>query len=172
MSQPNQNQSFFSVPDFLRHYRIINNTYREADMEGAAMTEPTNFGKIIVDALAAMTKNEGAIDQRLLRMYLTMTPSYLVMDTSMNSEGGLASWRTGFIRLVDILTALHKRGELELETVNEASRACSECWGISGSWRGLDECKETIREVAGKLKTLLDANGRTFQGQQIYTPTM
>lgn len=136
------------------------------------MTEPTNFGKIVVDALAAMTKNGGAIDQRLLRMYLTMTPSYLVMDTSTNSEGGLATWRTGFVQLVDVLVALQKRGELELETVNAASKACSECWSISGSWRGLDLCKETVREVAGKLKTLLDENGRTFQGQQIYTPTM
>lgn len=136
------------------------------------MTEPTNFGKIVVDALAAVTKNGGAIDQRLLRMYLTMTPSYLVMDTSTNSEGGLATWRTGFVQLVDVLVALQKRGELELETVNAASKACSECWSISGSWRGLDLCKETVREVAGKLKTLLDENGRTFQGQQIYTPTM
>ncbi|EJD01164.1 uncharacterized protein FOMMEDRAFT_21608 [Fomitiporia mediterranea MF3/22] len=170
MSQPNGGQGFFSVPDFLRHYRIVHNTLREADMESAtSMTEPTNFGKIVVNALAAMTKN-GGIDQRLLRMYLTMTPSYLVMDTSMNSEGGKTSWRTGFMRLVEVLVALHKRGELELETVNEASKACSECWSISGSWRGLEECKETIREVAAKLKTLLDPNGRTFQGQQIYTP--
>ena len=128
------------------------------------------FNLYFTTALAAMTKNGATIDQRLLQMYLTMTPSYLVMDTSVNSEGGIASWRTGFMRLVDVLVALHKRGELELETVNAASKACSECWSVSGSWRGLDECKETIREVAAKLKTLLDPNGRTFQGQQIYTP--
>lgn len=133
------------------------------------MTDPTDFGKIIINALAAMSRN-GAIDQRLLRMYLAMTPSYLVMDSSMNSEGGRASWRTGFLRLIDVLVALHNRGELELETVNDASKACSECWSVSGSWRGLEECKETIREVAAKLKTLLDPNGRTYKGQQIYTP--
>ena len=83
------------------------------------MTEPTNFGKIIVDALAAMTKNGGSIDQRLLRMYLTMTPSYLVMDSSMNSEGGIASWRTGFMRLVEVLVALHKpKNEMEMEILS------------------------------------------------------
>ncbi|KAI5124998.1 hypothetical protein M0805_007422 [Coniferiporia weirii] len=153
-----------------KQHRTNNHTW-EPEMEDAtSVSEPTNFGKIVVNALSAMTKSSGTIDQRILRMYLTMAPSYLVMDSSMNPEGGVASWKTGFHRLVDVLVALHKRGELQLETVNEASKACSECWSAAGSWRGLEDCKETVREIAGKLKTLLDANGRTFQGQQIYTP--
>lgn len=118
-----------------------------------------------------MTRNNGSIDQELLRMYLSLAPSYLVLDSSMNTEGGIASWNTGFQRLVDVLIALHRRNELELSTVNEASRACSECWSISGSWRGLDECRDCIREIAGKLKTkLLDDNGRTYKGNQVYAP--
>ncbi|KAH8118296.1 hypothetical protein DFH11DRAFT_661869 [Phellopilus nigrolimitatus] len=164
------NPIFQSRPLLQKQYRIIHHTWLPEMESASSMTEATNFGKVVVNALAAMTKNSGAIDQRLLRMYLSMAPSYLVMDSSMNAEGGLASWRTGFHRLVDVLVALHKRGDLELETVNEASKACSECWCVSGCWRGLEDCKETIREIAGKLKTLLDANGRTFRGQSIYTP--
>lgn len=117
-----------------------------------------------------MTKNEGAIDQRIIRAYLDLAPSHLVMDSSMNTESGITSWKTGFHRLVDVLAALNNRGELELETVNAAAKACSECWSVSGSWRGLEDCKDTVREIAEKLKNLLDPNGRTFQGQPIYTP--
>ena len=116
-----------------------------------------------------MTK-KGAIEQRLLRYYLTMSASFLITDTTMNPEGGLASWSQGFLQLVNVLVALHNRNELELETVNEASKACSECWNVSGSWRGLESGRDTVREVAGKLKSPLDPNGRTFQGQPIYTP--
>ena len=125
---------------------------------------------MVVDALAAMTKNQGVIDQRILRMYLALAASHLVMDSTMNTEGGIASWNTGFHRLVDVCVALNNRGELELETVNEAAKACSECWSTSGAWRGLEQCRDAVREIAEKLKSLLDPNGRTFQGQPIYTP--
>lgn len=140
-------------------------------MKGTPLaTESTNFGKLVINALAGMTKATGSIDQRLLRMYLSLAPSYLVLDTAMNTDGGVASWNSGFNRLVDVMVALHKRGELELDTVNEASKACSECWSVSGSWRGLDESRENVRSIAMKLKTLLDENGRTYQGNQVYAP--
>ena len=113
---------------------------------------------------------KGAIEQRLLRYYLTMSASFLVTDTTMNPEGGLNSWSSGFLQLANVLVALHNRSELELETVDEASKACSECWNVCGSWRGLETGRDTVREVAAKVKSLLDANGRTFQGQPIYTP--
>jgi len=82
----------------------------------------------------------------------------------MNPEQGVATWFVGFSRLVDILVALHARNELEHETVDAASKACSECWSAAGSWRGLDECREGVRAVAIKLKKLLDPNGRTYRG--------
>lgn len=88
----------------------------------------------------------------------------------MNPAGGIASWSAGFNRLVEILTALRSRGELELETVNAASKACSECWTVAGNWRGMDECREVVRQVAGRLKRLLDENGSTFGGQEVYVP--
>lgn len=102
----------------------------------------------MVNVLAGMTRNNSAIDQRILRMYLSLAPSYLVLDTTMNTEGGITSWNLGFNRLVDVMVALHKRGELDLETVNDASRACSECWSVSGSWRGLDRCRDMIRSAS------------------------
>jgi hypothetical protein len=88
----------------------------------------------------------------------------------MNPAGGIVSWSAGFNRLVDILTVLHSREELELETVNAASKACSECWTVAGNWRGLEECKEGVRRVAARLKRLLDENGRTFGGERVYVP--
>jgi len=89
----------------------------------------------------------------------------------MNPERGLSTWNMGFNNLVDVLIALHTLGELELETVNEASKACSECWMIAGSWRGLDEARMLVRGVASKLRTLLDANGKTYRGERVYGPS-
>jgi len=65
------------------------------------------------------------------------------------------------------MTVLHSRGELELETMNMASKACSECWGIGGTWKGMIYAREGVRTVALKLKNMLDENG-TYQGQKIY----
>lgn len=86
----------------------------------------------------------------------------------MNPTGGIISWTAGLNQLVDVLAALHSRGELELETVNAASKACSECWSVAGNWRGLEESRETVRRVAARLKALLDENGSTFGGQSVY----
>ena len=117
-----------------------------------------------------MTRTTNAVDQRMLRMYLSLSATYLVMDSSTNTESGIASWFTGFNRLVEVMIALHKRGELDVETVDAASKACSECWSVAGSWRGLSQCRERVRDIAEKLKTLLDENGRTYQGQSVYVP--
>ena len=80
------------------------------------------------------------------------------------------AWSVGFNRLVDIVVALHSRCELELETMNEASKACSECWSVSGSWTGLAEGRAVVRSVAIRLKKLLDENGRTYKGERVYAP--
>jgi len=117
-----------------------------------------------------MTRQSSTIDQGAIRQCLGLSSSYLVTDTTMNPTGGVASWITGFNRLVDVLVALHSRGELESETVNAASKACSECWSVAGNWKGLDECREGVRGVAAKLKRLLDDNGRTYKGDRVYVP--
>ena len=131
---------------------------------------PTNYETYVLEVLTLMTARSSTIDQAALRQCLGLSSSYLVSDTTTNPIGGIASWTAGLSRLVDVLTALHSRGELELETVNAASKACSECWTASTNWRGLDECKESIRKVAVRLKRLLDENGRTFGGERVYVP--
>lgn len=88
----------------------------------------------------------------------------------MNTERGLATWHIGFNRLIDVLVALHTRGELELDTVNDASKACSECWTVAGSWREMEGARESVRGVAARLKGLLDANAKTYRGGRIYIP--
>lgn len=117
-----------------------------------------------------MTRETGSVNQGLLRQCIGLASSYLVTDTNMNPERGISTWFTGFNNVVDVLVALHMRNELELETVSEASKACSECWSVAGTWRGLDECKECVRSVALKLKSLLDENGRTYRGEKVYAP--
>jgi hypothetical protein len=117
-----------------------------------------------------MTRESKTLDQKVLRQCIGLASSYLLTDTSMNPEHGLQTWSAGFLRLGDVVSALHARGELEMETVNEASKACSDCWSVAGSWRGLDECRDGVRAVAAKLKTLLDENGRTYRGERVYAP--
>ncbi|KAF8265124.1 hypothetical protein EI94DRAFT_1736636 [Lactarius quietus] len=131
---------------------------------------PTNYEAYILDALTAMSARSSTIDQGVLRQCLGLSSSYLIADTTTNPTGGINTWSAGLSRLVEILTAVHARGELELETVNSASKACSECWTVASNWRGMDECRESVRRVAARLKQLLDENGRTFGGESVYVP--
>ncbi|KAH0839734.1 hypothetical protein J3R83DRAFT_674 [Lanmaoa asiatica] len=128
---------------------------------------PTDYAQFVLNVLAKMTRDAGAIDQAILRRAIGLASSYLVTDASTNPDGGVATWQTGFNRLVDLVVVLHHRGELELDTVNEASKACSECWSVAATWRGMEECRQGVKEVAGKLKKLLDEpNRRTYQGHK------
>lgn len=43
---------------------------------------------------------------------------------------------------VDVLFALHAKKELHIETVNEAAKACSECWSV-----GRDDSREVVRAI-------------------------
>ncbi|RDB22697.1 hypothetical protein Hypma_010182 [Hypsizygus marmoreus] len=131
---------------------------------------PTDYGSFVVQVLARSTRESQVLDQHVLRQCLGLASSFLVTDATMNPQSGVHSWNTGFTRLVDLLVALHARNELELETVNAASRACSECWSASGAWRGFEDCREGVRAVAAKLKRLLDPSGRTYRGQPVYAP--
>lgn len=117
-----------------------------------------------------MTRTNGAINQHELKQCLRLSSSFLVTDVTMNTETGMATWYTGFNRLIDVLIALHRRGELELETVSEASKACSECWTAAGSWREMQGCREGVQQIAVRLKSILDENGKTYKGGGIYVP--
>lgn len=137
----------------------------------------------------ARSTSAGVIDQRALRRCLGLSSSFLISDTTMNttsgSSSGLTTWNTGFNRLVDLLVVLHARDELELRTVDEASKACSECWTVAGAWT-MDEARNCVKvrqtnltlhthltagkAVARKLQGLLDANQRTYKNQAVYAP--
>ena len=134
------------------------------------MSPPTDYGKHVVEVLSRMTQTSGQIDQEALRKCIRLAESYMMTDVTMNVEGGIQSWREGFSRLVDVMVALHKRHELEWETVNVASKACSECWSAAGSWREMHECREGVTEIATRLRGLLDGNGKTYRGHPIYVP--
>jgi len=132
---------------------------------------PTDYGQEVIDSMPIMTSKSGSIDQRILRYFIGLSPSYLLLDVTTGitntTTSGIETWNTGFLRLVDLLLALHLRGELELDTLNEASRACSQCWTVASSWPagGVgDQSREKVRHVAGKLRGILDPNRRTYQG--------
>jgi hypothetical protein len=133
-------------------------------------TTPTDYGRFVVDILAKQNELTGDVDQAVLRHCLGLSSSYLMTDVTMNPTTGLTSWDTGFNMLIDIMVALHRKGQLELATVNAASKACSECWSAAGSWRNLEDVRLCVKNVAAKLQGLLDENGRTYGGNRVYTP--
>jgi hypothetical protein len=138
-----------------------------ADEHQPGLNPPTDFAELVVHVLAHMSRKGGGIDQPKLRHCLGMAPSYLLADTC-TSTNGFATWSTGLSRLVDVMTGLHARNELELATMDAAARACAECWGIAGTWKGMGYGREGVRAVALKLKTMLDQNGQTYRGEMIY----
>ena len=117
-----------------------------------------------------MTATSSTIDQGVVRKCLGLSSSYLITDTATNPTDGMSSWCAGLSQIVDVLTALHSRDELELETINAASRACSECWTVAGNWREYEGGRECVKKVAIRLKALLDENGRTYKGEAVYVP--
>ncbi|KAF8463764.1 hypothetical protein JB92DRAFT_2775699 [Gautieria morchelliformis] len=130
-----------------------------------------DFQSAVLNVLGAMTRSTGSIDQTMLRNLLMLTPAYLIVDNTIRSEGGIERWAAGFNRLVDVLLALHTTEQLETATVNEASKACSECWSVSGSYRELTaDAREVVRGIGARLKTILDADGRKYRGECVYAP--
>jgi hypothetical protein len=132
--------------------------------------QPTNFETYVVEMLNSTTARLSTIDQDVVRKCLGLSSTYLITDTTTNPTEGMNSWCAGLSQIVDVLSALHSRGELELETINAASRACSECWTVAGNWRGFEGARECVRKVAIRLKGLLDENGRTYKGEAVYVP--
>ncbi|KAJ6515873.1 hypothetical protein C8R45DRAFT_957912 [Mycena sanguinolenta] len=135
----------------------------------------TDFSRFVVNAIKSSSKAEErpkTLDQSILRTALSLASSFLVTDTSTNSDpqAGSDTWFTGLDLLVDLLVALHARDELEVETINAASKACSECWTVAGTWRGLEECRDGVRKAGSKIKKLLDENGFTYRGEHVYSP--
>ena len=124
----------------------------------------TDFGAFVINILSHASSRSDTIDQKVLRRCIQLASSFLVTDTTTNPERGISTWSLGFCRLVDLVVVLHTRNELELETVSAASKACSECWTAAGNWPGLNECRNRVRDIGGRLKKVLDSNERTYRG--------
>ena len=62
---------------------------------------------------------------------------------------------------------LHFNGELEPETMNAASKACSECWMVAEGWEDLGGGKAGVSRAAAQLKGFLGENS-TFRGEKVY----
>ncbi|KAF7292460.1 hypothetical protein HMN09_01230100 [Mycena chlorophos] len=135
------------------------------------VVECTNYARFVVAAVKAATTGL-KLNQEVLRTALSLCSSYLVTDTSTNDDptSGSQSWFTGLNQLVDLLVALHARDELEIDTLNAASMACSESWSVVNSWGALEECREGVRKAGTKLRRLLDEEGFTYRGQNVYSP--
>ncbi|KAJ7638834.1 hypothetical protein FB45DRAFT_903983 [Roridomyces roridus] len=130
---------------------------------------PTDFSNFVLETIKSTSSAGSSLDQGGLRTALSLSSSFLLTDT-VNPETGVQTWYTGLNRLVDLLVALHARNELELATLNEASKACSECWTVAGTWRELQGCREGVRKLGSKLRTILDENGLTYHGETVYSP--
>ncbi|KAF7332228.1 hypothetical protein MKEN_00103800 [Mycena kentingensis (nom. inval.)] len=90
--------------------------------------EVTDFSRFVIEAIkAGTTGTDAKLDQVVLRTSLELASSYLVTDTTTNVASGSQSWLTGLQQLVDILVALHARDELELDTLNAASKVFILC---------------------------------------------
>ncbi|KAJ7228669.1 hypothetical protein GGX14DRAFT_414188 [Mycena pura] len=90
------------------------------------MASFTDYSRFVVDAIKSGTRpSESTLDQEVLRTALALSSSYLVTDTSTNPDpnAGSRTWFVGLNQLVDLLVALHAREELEIETLNAASKA-------------------------------------------------
>ena len=124
----------------------------------------TDFGAFVINILSRTSPKSETIDQKVLRRCIQLASSFLVTDTTTNPERGISTWSLGFCRLVDLVVVLHTRNELKLETVSAASKACSECWTAAGNWPGLNECRNRVRDIGGRLKKVLDSNERTYRG--------
>ncbi|KZT53323.1 hypothetical protein CALCODRAFT_474882 [Calocera cornea HHB12733] len=112
----------------------------------------------------------GPIDQSLLRRWLALAPTFLLLDASTHpSPQGLASWQLGLRLLINLMLALHSRGQLEWETMNAASKALAECWSISLCWTGLEGAKGAVQGAGGRLKAVLDRDDPTrYRGRALY----
>lgn len=132
-----------------------------------------NFNETVLKVLSKMTQNGGSIIQTDLRKLIALAPSYLIVDSTVheNAADGVNQWALGFNRLCEVTVALHRKGELELETLNETSRACAEAWSIASSWRGMERGKTVIGDISGRLReNVLDPDGLSYKGEPIYVP--
>jgi hypothetical protein len=114
-------------------------------------------------------------EQEILRTYIAIAPSYLMLDSS-NPEtmgAGIDEWATGMNNILDILVVLHSSSRLECETVQALSEALSESWDNSFSiTKGEEAAQQQIKGLVARLRGLMDEPDSTssvmhFNGNKI-----
>ncbi|CEL59525.1 hypothetical protein RSOLAG1IB_03458 [Rhizoctonia solani AG-1 IB] len=133
-------------------------------------SKAVSYDEYVIRMTALMTKEKGSIDQTSLCRTVGLAPSYLILDTTTLSSAaaGIRTWASGFHRLVDIMLVLHKRDELQIETLSRASQACSECWTMTCTFQGLEDARAGVRSIAARLQSVLDPNGIEYKGEKVY----
>ncbi|KAG8983603.1 hypothetical protein FRB90_005876 [Tulasnella sp. 427] len=127
-----------------------------------------NYNETALKVLSNMTQNGGSIVQKDIRQLIALSPSYLIVDSTVHQTDGVSQWALGLNRICE---TLHRKGELELETLNEMSRACAEAWSITSSWRGMEKGKTVIGDLSARLReNVLDPDGLSYKGEAIYVP--
>jgi len=142
---------------------------------------PTDYQRTVIES-------DNSDDQSSVRCLLALASAHLITDITTHirpsaepdqargQEGaaaGLESWAKGFYLLVDHILRLHDANELDLDTLNEASRACSECWMVAASWpAGIlgEQSRDVVRRIAATLRSILDPNRTTYRGGLVYVP--
>ncbi|EJU06402.1 hypothetical protein DACRYDRAFT_19572 [Dacryopinax primogenitus] len=116
------------------------------------------------------TEPRETIDQVVLRRWLLLLPTFLLLDTSTHpAPSGLLSWQLGLHSLISLMLALHAQDQLEWDTMNAASRALAECWSISLCWNGMEAAKGVVQSAGGRLKAVLDKDDPTrYKGRLLY----
>ncbi|KAJ7368325.1 hypothetical protein DFH08DRAFT_22617 [Mycena albidolilacea] len=141
----------------------------------------TDFSRFVLNAIKSSSTGERSnsteervtqpkpkLDQETLRTALALASSFLVTDTATNSDPHVGSdtWFVGLNQLIDLLVALHARDELEIETVNAASKACSgeqlfrhsltvleKIWQSVGQWRARGGGSKNAERALGRSES-------------------
>jgi hypothetical protein len=142
---------------------------------------PTDYQRTVIES-------DNSDDQESVRYLLALASAHLISDITTNiktdtesdqlkrgqaAAAGLETWSKGFYLLADHILRLHNANELHLDTLNEASRACSECWMVAASWpAGVlgEQSRDVVRKIAAMLRSILDPNRTTYRGGLVYVP--
>jgi len=153
-----------------------------------ASTTATSVGRPPTDYQRTVIESDNSDDQSSVRCLLSLASSHLVTDITTNlrtdreadqhmrgqqAAVGLETWAKGFTLLADHIIRLHDANELDLDTLNEASKACSECWMVAASWpAGVlgEQSRDVVRRIAAMLRSILDPNRTTYRGGLVYVP--
>lgn len=148
--------------EVLRAGRHISEQAGDPDMD---------FEATVNKFLSQLQDGEEATAQDKIRTYIKLAPSFLILDTSLQSgtDNSIEAWARGFDRILDVVVDLHVTSRLAYETVEAIARAAEESWDNSLTLnKDTDLAQEKIKGIAERLRGLFDLSGSsTYQGRTI-----